>query len=332
MDTLADPMIALMVSAVRAAGRACRAVQADLVTAEAVEKGDRSPVTVADFAAQAIVARRLAGRFPGIPLVAEEDSDLLRREENAPVLARVLRIVRGDWPEAAEAEVLEAIDRGEAPCDGTGRFFTLDPIDGTKGFLRGDQYAVALALLEEGRVAAGVLACPNLPAPGGGRGLVYCAAAGRGTMRLPLDGEGTGGEPVRVSPEADPTRIRFCESVEKAHSHKGRSARVAEALGVTAAPVRIDSQAKYALVASGEAELYLRIPRDDRYREKIWDHAAGSLLVEEAGGRVTDIHGKPLDFRRGRTLAGNRGVVAGNGLLHAPVLAALARVLREEGS
>ena len=94
---------------------------------------------------------------------------------------------------------------------------------------------------------------------------------------------------------------------------------------MTADPVGIDSQCKYAMVAQGDAELYLRIPRDDVYREKIWDHAAGAILVEEAGGKVTDVFGKPLDFSRGRTLEQNRGVVASNGPNHDAVIRALAQ-------
>ena len=63
-----------------------------------------------------------------------------------------------------------------------------------------------------------------------------------------------------------------------------------------------------------------------RYREKIWDQAAGSLIIEEAGGKVSDLDGKPLDFSAGRTLANNRGVLATNGLLHDSALAALRKI------
>ncbi|MCJ7537365.1 MAG: hypothetical protein MUO57_17705, partial [Anaerolineales bacterium] len=90
-------------------------------------------------------------------------------------------------------------------------------------------------------------------------------------------------------------------------------------------PVRMDSQAKYMLLAAGEGELYLRFlsSRQPDYREKIWDQAAGSLIVEEAGGQVSDLHGRPLDFSAGRTLLHNRGVLASNGYLHQQALQAL---------
>jgi len=89
----------------------------------------------------------------------------------------------------------------------------------------------------------------------------------------------------------------------------------------------MDSQCKYGVVARGESAIYLRLPRDELYRERIWDHAAGSLIVEEAGGRVTDARGRALDFSAGRTLDRNSGVVATNGLIHEAVLDAVAGVL-----
>ncbi len=102
----------------------------------------------------------------------------------------------------------------------------------------------------------------------------------------------------------------------------------AGALGVKVEPVRMDSQAKYSLLAAGEGELYLRLLSPSRldYREMIWDQAAGSLILEEAGGRITDLDGKPLDFSKGRQLETNRGVLGSNGHLHDAALAALRQV------
>src|SRR5690606_9137465 len=101
-------------------------------------------------------------------------------------------------------------------------------------------------------------------------------------------------------------------------------AQISDYLGITRPPCRLDSQAKYAVVARGEADIYLRLPTRRGYREKIWDHAGGVLVVEEAGGRVTDLFGKPLDFRLGHELSDNRGVLVTNGLIHDEVLAAIA--------
>jgi 3'(2'), 5'-bisphosphate nucleotidase len=99
-------------------------------------------------------------------------------------------------------------------------------------------------------------------------------------------------------------------------------------LGTTVDPVLMDSQAKYAVMAAGRGELLFRLrsPAQPQYEEKIWDQAAGSLVVEEAGGRVTDLRGEMLDFDQGRTLCKNIGVLASNGRLHDKALEALHRV------
>ena len=113
-----------------------------------------------------------------------------------------------------------------------------------------------------------------------------------------------------------------CESVVAAHAAHSVQAGIARRLGITAPPYRIDSQCKYAVVARGEASIYLRLPRDTSYREKVWDHAAGAVVVTEAGGRVTDLDGNPLDFSQGRLLANGRGIVCTNGAIHDRVLEA----------
>lgn len=311
------------VAAVREAARLCGEVQIE-ISSDVLEKQDRSPVTVADFGSQALVCRTLHEAFPEDPIIAEEDSGELRKPENRALLEQVVRHVRTLRREAEQERVCTWIDRGGAAAY-SDRFWTLDPIDGTKGFLRREQYAVALALLEEGQVVVAALACPNLPVEGEPeqRGAIYAAVRGGGAYRFPLSGPGAP-EPVRVSTLEDPSRARFCESVESSHSSHGDAAAVADHLGIRREPVRLDSQAKYAVVARGDADLYLRLPTRPGYVEKIWDHAAGVLVVTEAGGRVTDIEGRPLEFHHGRGLERNTGVVVSNGKLHRDVLAALA--------
>ena len=90
----------------------------------------------------------------------------------------------------------------------------------------------------------------------------------------------------------------------------------------------MDSQAKYAVLAAGQGELMLRLlsPDQPKYQEKIWDQAAGSLVLEEAGGCISDLDGKALDFTTGRALCNNRGILASNTHLHASALAALKAV------
>ncbi|MBI1371192.1 MAG: 3'(2'),5'-bisphosphate nucleotidase [Phycisphaera sp.] len=317
------------VDAVRLASHLCRAVQAEIDDA-VLQKKDRSPVTVADFGSQALVCRALQAAFPNDPVIGEEDAAALRQADNAPLLARVVdhvaRLLPGATPDA-EA-VCGWIDRG-GHSDHAARYWTLDPIDGTKGFLRADQYAIALALIVDGQLTVGAMACPNLPVdpaqPDGPRGAIFTSVAGHGAAVRPIDDADVAPTPIRVSATDAPAAACFCESFESGHSSHDDSARVAELLSITAEPVRMDSQAKYAAVARGQADIYLRLPTRADYVEKIWDHAAGAAVVTEAGGKVTDLAGRPLTFTHGRTLSDNRGVIVTNGLLHDRVLAALAQ-------
>jgi 3'(2'), 5'-bisphosphate nucleotidase len=317
--------LAVAIAAVREAAVLCRAVQAE-ITPTMLEKKDRSPVTVADFGSQAIVCRHLSRAFANDPVIAEEDSAELREAANASVLKQVTQHVQRTLGDAATADaVCRWIDWGHTRgyCE---RFWTLDPIDGTKGFLRGEQYAVSLALIVRGEIVVAALACPNLPVEAGRpapTGAIFAAVRAQGATVQAMDGDGAPA-PVQVSRSRDSAAARFCESVESGHSSHGDAAELARRLGITAAPVRMDSQAKYAVVARGEADIYLRLPTRADYREKIWDHAGGVLIVTEAGGRATDVDGKPLEFHHGAELVANRGVIVTNGPLHAAVLAGLA--------
>jgi len=308
--------------AVRAAAQVCQAVQRDLVTAQTLEKRDKSPVTIADFASQAVVCAMLAD--VGIPVVGEEDAAMLRDPANAAQLDAITARASDAAGQTLSPDRIVALIDQAGQAEAAGTFWTLDPIDGTKGFLRGEQYAIALALIENGVLQMGFLACPNLEGPDGQIGAVFAAVRGHGSSVLPLAGEALHGQQiVKVNPSQELKNARFCESVESGHSDQSQSARIATRLGITQPPVRMDSQAKYAAVASGQASIYLRLPTRADYREKIWDHAAGALLIEQAGGRVTDIDGTPLDFTHGRELTHNRGIVATNGSIHDAVLEAV---------
>lgn len=322
-----DPDLRFAIDAVRQLARLANIIQTNTVS-EALTKADRSPVTIADFAIQALLGQALSIHAPGDTLVGEESSGVLREPDAAPMLARIVEFVAGEIPGATEDQVCEWIDRGSA--DPGDRFWTLDPIDGTKGFLRNAQYAVALALIENGRVRLGVLGCPELSDPTSGKqgtpGTVLAAERGNGTWCQPLD-ESHALTRVHVSSTNDSTQARLLRSVESGHTNTGRMGRIVDTLGVAAEPVLMDSQAKYAVLAAGGGDALFRLLNEKQldYKERIWDQAAGSIVVEEAGGRVTDLSGADLDFGQGRTLANNSGVVATNGHLHEAALDAIAR-------
>jgi 3'(2'), 5'-bisphosphate nucleotidase len=312
------------VDAVRAAARLCQAVQADIGTG-VLKKEDRTPVTVADFGSQAVICQALRAAFPNDPIIAEEDSSALRADGNEAVLEAVVQRVQALRPDADRAAVCQWIDYGNA-SEYSDRFWTLDPIDGTKGFVRGDQYAIALALVIEGRPYVSALGCPNLPddlEEPTTTGQIFTAVRGAGAQRVPATASDGASEAIYASDVEDVAEGQFCDSFVSAHSSHDAALTVGDRLGITKEPVRMDSQAKYALVARGDVEIYFRLPRGGDYTERIWDHGAGMLVVEEAGGRVTDVHGKPLDFSHGHLLRENYGIVATNGRFHDAILQAL---------
>ncbi|CAN1154119.1 PAP-specific phosphatase HAL2-like [Linum perenne] len=346
------------VRAVHMACALCQRVQEGLVshgTGQVKSKDDDSLVTVADWSVQATVSWILAESFGDqhVSIVAEEDVQTLSTAELADLLAAVTKTVNESLAEARKyglqspkktlgsSQVLEAISRCNSTGGPTGRHWVLDPVDGTLGFVRGDQYAVALALIEDGKVIMGVLGCPNYPMKNGWlnhhhrkfdesisessstatetweKGCVIYSQKGSGKAWMqPLIRKDkilewpNSARQIYVSSIVDPGQATFCEPVEKANSDHSFTAGVAHSMGFKKQPLRVHSMVKYAAIARGDAEIFMKFARSG-YKEKIWDHAAGVVIVEEAGGVVTDAGGRPLDFSKGIYLEGlDRGIVA----------------------
>lgn len=304
--------------------RICRTIQKELTQNVAITKSDKSPVTIADFTAQAIICKMLSISFPNIPIVGEEHSDALRKPEHHEILEKTLSYIEKD-PSISRLlnkdNLFECIDLGG--CEPNSKlFWTLDPVDGTKGFLRNEQFAVALALIADGEVKLGILGCPNLilPNQSSSHGYLIYAEKEKGTFIMNAETGET--YKTSISSEINPEKMRFVESYESSHGDMDMQLQIARTLKLEGDPVRMDSQVKYGVLSAGHAEIYLRIPnpKTPDYKEKIWDHAAGSLIVEEAGGMVTDIYGKKLDFNMGKTLKSNSGILAAVPTIHGRVI------------
>ncbi|MEW5319903.1 MAG: hypothetical protein WDW38_011018 [Sanguina aurantia] len=333
--TVATPLseeLVNMIAAVRLASKLCQVVQQQLSASEHVSKPDDSPVTVADYGAQAIIAWSLARRAGGgdstFSMIAEETSEDLRLPESAVMLRRITELINavltsetGEASALTPHEVLDLIDLGASDGGPVGRHFVLDPIDGTRGFVAMRQYAVCLAMLEDGKVVLGTLGCPNLPtgvitdedgaagvmqrSGSSGVGSLFTAMRGAGSFQVPLWDVTAPATAITVqdlSSAADGMAgARYMESFESRHSDHSLAAQVAERVGIVKPPLRMDSQ-------------------------KIWDHAAGVIIVEEAGGKVTDGAGRPLDFSKGRylDLGVQQAIIAASPALHTQMLQALA--------
>lgn len=322
-----------MLPALKQAVMLCREVQHRFLysaTKINVVDGGTEPVTMADYGSQAILCKALSELYPDDAILAEEQGDqfleLVSAEGRAQILGLLTTIL--DIPVTQE-DVVRWLDFGRGKK--ARRVWAIDPIDGTKGFIAMRHYAVGLGLLVDGQPSGGAIGCPGY---------------GDGVSGYDEDGalfftreDGVylqayaGGSPTRVqvSARTEPSLIRIVQSVEEKHASKARMERVRELAGLAQSPLReLDSMEKYALIAAGEADLYIRLPNlDNKYQHKIWDHAAGTALVLAAGGVVTDVDGSPLDFSRGDILP-NSGMLVSNGHIHERILNATQALLNEE--
>ncbi|KAL6707203.1 hypothetical protein ACN47E_004750 [Coniothyrium glycines] len=316
------------------------------VTAET--KPDDSPVTIADFAAQALLISFLSAAFPSDTFIGEESADALR--QNEALAQRVWLLVlrardelharvaqSGDvpvkFPESVE-DMFARIDAGgKSQVTGEGRVWVMDPVDGTATFMQGQQYAVCLCLLVDGVQTVGVIGCPNLAfevhGPLGktrvhedqvdaeGFGVVLSAVEGQGTSVRAMRADGLG-EPRKVDlttlPTKDLSELDFVETtLGKTSLSQGEHKAVAESLGAAwPGTVIWAQQMKHVALTLGATDVMVRIPKTEDRFTYIWDHAGGHLLFQEAGGLIKDFNGKPIDFSHGRQIKGehNFGMIA----------------------
>ena len=234
----------------------CQQVEADMVAEDTVEKEDGSPVTVADFATQALICQALGEAFPEDPIVAEEDSQELR--ENPQLMQRVTGYVNSFIEGALSSPaVCDLIDLGNGEVGE--RFWTLDPIDGTKEFPCGGPYSIALALIVDGEVKLGVLGCPNLPQkwddPQAQQGCLFVAERGKGTWLLSLEGKCL--KRIHVSQ----TERRFVDASASTYHDINAHREIAQQVGLITPPIEMYGQAKYGVLAQGEASAYIYLPK-----------------------------------------------------------------------
>ena len=219
----------------------------------------------------------------------------------------VTEVVRQVIADATIERVVAWIgDGGSGLCS---RCWTLDPIDGTKGFLHGRQYVIALALVVDGSVQMSVIGCPRLSVIQADGAVTIGELAAQGGIAIAVRGHGAWWSPAARTPAIGLRYRRVVMSSSRASCSLSKGgmeiqngSRVSCAPLEMQPPLLMDSQAKQVTVAAGAADLLMRFPPNAEFHDAVWDQAAGSLLIEEAGGRVTDLAGHPLDFMAGRRL------------------------------
>jgi 3'(2'), 5'-bisphosphate nucleotidase len=205
-------------------------------------KSDKSPVTEADQRGEALILEALQRAFPGVPVVAEE-----------------------------------SVSASGAPPTIGRQFFLVDPLDGTKAFVRGEaHFTVNIGLIEDGVPVAGAVAAPAT-------GEVWFTADGGALKRQAGERSGS---PVRVRPR-DPSHVLALVS----HTLKPEQLEALQAQYGFTERQAMDSSIKFCVIAEGGADLY---PRHGTTME--WDIAAAHAVLASAGGRVTTPDGEPFVY------------------------------------
>ena len=208
------------------------------------QKADESPVTEADRRGEALILRRLGELFPGVPVISEED--------------------------ACEFGTPEQIGA---------RFFLVDPVDGTKAFVRGDEHwTVNIGLIQDGRPVAGAVSAPAWDRT--------WFTTSRGARRRALGGGE--GEPIHVRPWPKGAAVALVSHTMKPEAEASLRAQYGYDQKLA-----MDSSAKLCMVAEGTADIY---PRHGPTME--WDIAAAHAVLQAAGGSLTAPDGSP--FRYGK--------------------------------
>jgi len=228
-------------------------------------KADRSPVTIADRAAEDIILRGLQHLAPGVPVIAEE------------------AVASGSVPVAAD------------------HFFLVDPLDGTKGFIKGEpEFTINIALIERAQPSFGLLYAPALA-----DFYVTLGPTEAVNARLDPHADVRALADVALKPihsrRADPSALVALTS----QSHLNRATEAFLKRYRISAQKRLASSLKFAWLAKGEADLY---PRTGETSE--WDTAAGHALLHAAGGTVTTLAGDPLLYGKASSKFINTNFVA----------------------
>ncbi|KAJ4385206.1 hypothetical protein N0V93_010267 [Gnomoniopsis smithogilvyi] len=309
-----------------------------------VNKSDSTPVTVADFAVQALLITAMHSAFPDDAFLGEENADALREDKD--ILARVWGLCSTQHSEDARDaglqavpssmdEMLSMLDLGGRGTGGaTGRFWVMDPIDGTATFLKGGHYAVSLALIQDGREVVGVLGCPNLSVEASrvvetdvdhdGFGTMFSAVIGQGAVKRAIrEGPLLPASPIIPMKEGprDLKDLHFVDSRQSKAWDFETATQVAAAFGAVYPSTDVfSSHMRYAALIAGGGDVQLRIPKDRQQAVYVWDHAGSQLIFKEVGGKITDLKGQNIDFCAGRTLSKNWGLIMANSGVHEVLL------------
>ncbi|RSM03125.1 hypothetical protein CDV31_010609 [Fusarium ambrosium] len=304
-------------------------------TVHEISKDDNSPVTIADFAAQALLIGAIRAAFPNDALLGEEDSAALRADKElrekvyelvssaTDVLDPLARGRALPKPKSVQ-EMLDLIDLGGCERGGNkGRVWIMDPIDGTAAFLKGQQYAVSLALIEDGKEVIGVLGCPNISAEmtrvseedvDQKLGTMLTAVRGRGsTTRIMTQSGLSAASPLNLLKPFSSENLHIVDCTASMSSRHDLVAKLADDFNTAFPNTEVwSSHIRYAalIIGGGDVQFWIPTPQPSKMsnQKKMSNPLRTTAQTTRIAGHRGHSAGAPENtlaaFRKARALAG----------------------------
>jgi 3'(2'), 5'-bisphosphate nucleotidase len=269
------------------------------------EKKDRSPVTLADLTTQCYIIYNIREKFPDDYILAEEESSILDADSEKILFECFDDLkIRIDDPK----KIINY--RGKI----SEREWTIDPIDGTQGYIEGLTYAIGIGFLFKSIPSMSVISVPNYDE----RGLAIFHAGIREGAKASYRNKPF--HKIHVSNIEKIEEVKLCHSL---HYDKPWVLDFARKIGITKY-ISIDSMIKFCMVASGRTDLYIK--PIDLIHSFVWDYMPGDLLVREAGGKVSDLTNNRFWYEGNSLKWKSPGIIASNELIHEKVIKNLNRL------
>ncbi|MFX1273661.1 MAG: inositol monophosphatase family protein [Promethearchaeota archaeon] len=263
-------------------------------------KQDTTPVTHADLASQILIVSRIKENYPEDMIIAEEDQEFIDETTE--------KIIKRCFHEVGLNDSLDINElMGHKGID-SHRQWTIDPIDGTEGFSSGLVYAIGVSFMIDNDPRMCVIGVPRY---NDRSNTIFIAEKEKGAY---CSISGSKFKSIQVNQQDDLNQIKMCHSL---HYDEPWVVKFAKKIGFKEL-IQIDSMAKFCMVADGKADLYIK-PIDKNHSFS-WDFAPGYLLMKEAGGKITDLNGKELQFNAEHMICNTPGLIASNGEIHDLIL------------
>jgi 3'(2'), 5'-bisphosphate nucleotidase len=264
-------------------------------------KVDQTPVTIADFASQIYIVSQLKEYFPDDQIIAEEENSDFLNIKAAHLIEQCFRELNLNKLQNIKNNIRFQGKTSE-------RQWTVDPIDGTIGYQKGLSYAVGIGFMIKSIPKLCAISVPNYNE----KSLAIFTAEEDQGSQVSYDNKNFA--PIKVSQNEDLSNIRLCHSL---HYDQPWVVNFAKKIGIKNF-IRIDSMAKFCMVADGTVDLYIK-PLDAEH-SFTWDFMPGNLIINEAGGKITDLNGKRLNFSNEKCLWTAPAIIASNNLLHKKII------------